>query len=145
MHFYIYILLYCIAGFPLDDESDANKPIYPGARLTLASSMLLIITFVIRHGLTDAALTDLLILLELHCISPNLCWKSVDLFRRFFRKLRAPIECHYYCNRKKCKSYLGRTKLEVCPNCHGSLTGKEEIMYFVVVPVLYQLQNLFQG
>ncbi|KAJ7318282.1 hypothetical protein OS493_038017 [Desmophyllum pertusum] len=38
-----------------------------------------------------------------------------------------------------------RTKSEVCPSCHKSLTGKGAVSYFVVVPVLYQLQNLFKA
>lgn len=97
------------------------------------------------HGLTGAALTDLLVLVELHCISPNLFRKSVNLFHQYFKHLRSPIEFHYYCNRKKCKLYLGRSKPDLCPGCHSSLTGKDAVSYFVVVPVVYQLQNLFSG
>lgn len=117
-------------------EKDENKPIYQGAHLTVAASMLLIITFVMRHGLTGAALSDLLVLVELHCISPNLFRKSVELFHQYFKHLRAPIEFHYYCNQKKCKFYLGKSKPELCPACHSSVTGKGAVSYFVVVPVL---------
>lgn len=139
----MYYVLYQLGNL---EEKDDNKPIYQGARLTVAASILLIITFVIRtHGLTGAALTDLLVLVELHCISPNLFRKSVNLFHQYFKHLRSPIEFHYYCNRKKCKLYLGRSKPDLCPGCHSSLTGKDAVSYFVVVPVVYQLQNLFSG
>ena len=42
---------------------DRNKmPVYPGARITLAASMILIMTFALTHHLSGAALTDLLAL-----------------------------------------------------------------------------------
>lgn len=126
-------------------EGEQSTPIYPGARLTVASSILLIITFMIRHSLTAAALTDLLILVELHCITPNLFRKSVTLFRRFFKDVKAPIEWHYYCSKKSCRSYIGKIKTDVCPICNGRFNGRDEISYFIVVPIIYQLQNLFQG
>lgn len=47
---------------------DAEKPLYTGSRLTLGISMLLIVTFAVRHGLSGVALSDLLTLIELHCL-----------------------------------------------------------------------------
>ena len=41
----------------------AEKPLYSGARLTLGISMLLIVTFAVRHGLSGVALSDLLTLI----------------------------------------------------------------------------------
>ena len=38
---------------------DTEKPLYAGARLTLGISMLLIVTFEVRHGLSGVALSDL--------------------------------------------------------------------------------------
>lgn len=44
---------------------------FEGARLTLGVSMLLVITFVMHHSITGVALADLLLLIEVHLISPN--------------------------------------------------------------------------
>ena len=43
---------------------------FEGARLTLGVSMLLVITFAMRHSITGVALADLL-LIEVHLFSPN--------------------------------------------------------------------------
>ena len=60
-----------------DEESDndsessddnSNRPLYPGCRLSLGISMLLVVTFCVRHALSGVALADLLTLIELHCL-----------------------------------------------------------------------------
>ena len=51
-----------------------NNPIYPGAGITRSQSLLLVMSFVLRHGLSDEALDDLLSLLNLH--SPDSVPKS---------------------------------------------------------------------
>jgi len=61
----------------VNECSDENKPLYRNAPLTVAESLLLVVTFAIRYTLSGSALNDLLILISLHCISPNLCRKSL--------------------------------------------------------------------
>ena len=51
----------------------ADVPLYSGAHITVAVSMLLIITFAVRHSLTGLALVDLLTIASLHCAWPNQC------------------------------------------------------------------------
>ena len=65
-------------------NSDENKPLYCNGPPTVAESLLLVVTFVIRYTLSGSALNDLLILMSLHCISPNLCHKSLHQFQHFF-------------------------------------------------------------
>ena len=44
---------------------NGDDPIYPGATVTSAQSMLLLVAFLLRHNLTDSSLTDLLEILNL--------------------------------------------------------------------------------
>ena len=51
-----------IAFITASASNPNEKPLYPSARITLAASMILIMTFAITHCLSSAALTDLLTL-----------------------------------------------------------------------------------
>lgn len=118
-------------------------PLFEGAHLTLDVSMLLMITFAMRHSITGVALEDLLLLIEVHLISPNCFGHSKKLLRDFFKKLKNPIGFHYYCS--FCYHWCKKTP-EHCTNKgtkelqdfskEGSLT------HFIVVPFINQLQSL---
>lgn len=81
-----------------NENSDENKPLYRNAPLTVAESLLLVVTFAIRYTLSGSALNDLLILISLHCISPNFCRRSLHQFQHFFRSLKNPLVYHRYCS-----------------------------------------------
>ena len=124
----------------------AEKPLYTGSRLTLGISMLLIVTFAIRHGLSGVALSDLLTLIELHCLLPNCCANTTKLLRDFFNQLKSPIQLHYYCS--FCQEYIGTEKPTTCANtaCLLDFTKKgSHLHYFIVIPFLNQLQALIRG
>lgn len=124
----------------------SNQPIYPGCRLSLEISMLLIVTFCIRHALTGVALADLLTLIELHCLLPNHFAKSTKLLRDFFGQLKIPIEFHYYCS--FCQEYFGTQKPACCSNaaCLCDFEKKRsELQYFIVIPFVIQLQAIIGG
>ena len=57
-------------------EDTFSQFLYPGAQVTLGVSVILIMSFVVDHGQTDAALRDLLHIISLHCPSSNLCVTS---------------------------------------------------------------------
>ena len=59
--------------------------------------MLLVITFAMRHSIVGVALADLLLLIEVHLISPNYFAHSMKLLHDFFKKLKNPIELHFFC------------------------------------------------
>ena len=63
-------------------RGSVNAPLYGGAPISVAVSMLLIISFAIRHSLTALALVDLLTLVSLHCALPNQCASSMDLVKK---------------------------------------------------------------
>lgn len=121
---------------------EERHPLYQGAPITLGASLLLVMTFAVRHGLSGVALTDLLILIELHCIAPNLCKTSMKLLRGFFKRIRCPIELHYYCT--FCFHYIGREKGQYCPNaqCLKDLSLQKNCSYFIVIPLATQLCSL---
>ena len=81
-----------------NENSDENKPLYRNAPLTVAESLLLVVTFAIRYTLSGSALNDLLILISFHCISPNFCRRSLHQFQHFFRSLKNPLVYHRYCS-----------------------------------------------
>ena len=112
----------------------------------LETSVLLIITFAVRHALSGVALTDLLSLIELHCLLPNNCAKTTKLLRDFFGKLKNPIEFHYYCS--FCQQYFGTQKPVRCSNAARLLDFDKkgsQVPYFIVIPFLHQLQALIRG
>ena len=53
----------------MEDFLQKRNPIYPGSNVTTAQCLLLVLTFYIRHHLTNEALDDLLSLLNV--ILPN--------------------------------------------------------------------------
>ena len=77
-------------------------------------SMLLIITFAMRHQLSVTALADLLTLIDLHLITPNCLTRSMANLHKFFKQLKNPVQFHYYCS--FCYEYIGIEKRMCCTN-----------------------------
>ena len=130
-----------------EQKTSADVPLYSGAPRSVAISMLLIVTFAIRHSLTGIALVDLLTLISLHCNLPNQCASSMELLKTFFMRLKNPIQCHYYCT--FCMEYQGLSIPEdkLCKNrsCLKDLSMKESSSYFIIIPLVYQLRDLIQS
>ena len=126
-----------------ENDRDELKPLYPNAPLTVAESLLLIITFAIRHTLSGSALNDLLILISLHCISPNLCRKSLHQFQHFFCSIKNPLVYHRYCS--YCFLLVDDRHTVTCPNplCSRDLTQRNSCSFFIEIPIASQIRNLF--
>lgn len=127
----------------VNECSDENKPLYHNAPLTVAESLLLVVTFAIRYNLSGSALNDLLILISLHCISPNLCRKSLHQFQHFFRAIKNPLVYHRYCS--YCFLLVDDRATVTCPNslCSRDLTKSNSCSFFIEVPLVSQIRNLF--
>ena len=123
-------------------DDSGNRPLYEGAKITLAVSMVLIISFAMRHALTGEALADLLLLIEVHCLTPNLCKNSLKAFRNYFKSLNTPLQFHYFC--EHCHMYHGLARVEICPTCQTA-SKKTTSAYFLVIPIVSQLMSLFGG
>ena len=89
-----------------------EKSLYHGARITLGVSLLLIITFAMRHQLSGTALMDLLTLIDRHLITPNCFTRSMATLHKFFEQLENPLQFHYYCS--FCSEYIGINKRRCC-------------------------------
>ena len=78
-----------------------NMPIYDGADLTENQSLLLLMSFVLKHHLTDQALNDLLTIMNLHL--PNVIPGTKYLFYKKFQ--HQTYVRHYFC--ENCTFYFG--------------------------------------
>ena len=115
-------------------ESDTSgTPLFGGAHLTLGVSMLLVITFAMCHSIIGVALADLLLLIEVHLISPNYFAHSMKLLHDFFKKLKNPNEFHFFC----LFEYIdAKRHPEHCTSKHylQDFSKKGSLTYFIVVP-----------
>ena len=123
-------------------SSSHNAPLYAGSLVTFSLSLLLIITFAMRHNLTGLALADLLTLINAHLLVPNCFAKSTAVLNSFFQQLKKPIEYHYYCS--FCYQYIGLQKITCCSNkhCLNDFSKKDALVYFIVLSRLVQLHSL---
>ena len=123
-------------------EDTFSHDLYNGAQISVGLSVILIMSFVINHGLTDAALRDLLQIISLHCPSPNLCITSLYIFKKFFAATKFNFKRHYYC--PSCKTSIDDLRLE-CPNvaCGERLSNPDQ-SYFIELSIFEQLQNLLR-
>lgn len=119
-------------------ENNHQPRLYPGARITVTVSAILIMVFALRHQLTAEALQDLLVLIEIHCLSPNFCKVTKHNFYGFFNLCKSPVQKHYFC--LFCHQYHGRTSIEECPSCFKKMQS-----YFMYIPIMDQLQYLMSG
>lgn len=62
-------------------EDSEEQPLYAGAPITLGASILLILTFPMSYSLRGGAMSHLLELIDVHCITPNLCRTSITTFK----------------------------------------------------------------
>ena len=132
-------------GTDKESENQDNfdrKPLYPGAAITVGLSALLIMTFALRHMLSGQALSDMLTLISAHCLSPNLCMKSIFQLKKHFHNLKAPMHFHRYCSH--CFLQI-ENDLAVCPNsfCARDLTCSGNTAFFIEIPIASQIQDFF--
>ena len=79
----------------------SNNSLYEGATITEKQSLLLIMSFVQKHHLTNEALDDFLTLMNMHFPNVVPCSKYL-----FFKKFHlAKFQRHYFC--ETCTSYFG--------------------------------------
>ncbi|KAK2558802.1 hypothetical protein P5673_019017 [Acropora cervicornis] len=123
-------------------SSSHDPPLYAGSPVKFSVSLLLIITFAMRHNLTGLALADLLTLVNVHLLVPNSSAKSTAVLNSFFRQLKKHIEYHYYCS--FCYQYIGLQKITCCSNkhCLNDFSKKDALAYFIVLLLVVQLHSL---
>lgn len=123
------------------DHADDEK-IYPGHCLPLKISVLIIWLFAVTHSISVTQFANLLGLLNLHFLVPNINFKSFYRFKKYFGDLGDLVKRHYYCN--FCLAEID-SDMHVCPNsgCLKDLTCKNAKGYFLELDVFAQVRNLF--
>ena len=119
--------------------------LYSGSSVTVPSSCVLIMTYKMKHNLTQEALADLLHLIKLHCPLPNQCPSSVYHFNKLFHDVQYPVDFHYFCS--SCLHIVKPSKeVRVCgnPQCSKDLSTDDSVSSFIEVPVEYQLKILLE-
>ena len=78
---------------PSDDVLNAS--LYLNASLSLVTALLLIMSFSLKHNLTDAALQDLLQLVSYFIPKPNIWVSSLYTFKKIFNTTQLKSTCIY--------------------------------------------------
>lgn len=107
----------------------------------MGALLLLLLAFILKHGLSKAATKDLLELLNfvvLGCVP-----KSVCFLEKHSLDYNDKTEIHFYC--PSCINYFGVEPGNECGVCQQSLNKKgllEKAYYFIVMPLKVQLRNI---
>lgn len=122
-----------------------KEPLYTGSRLTQAQSFLLILSFVLRYGLTGMALSDLQDLINIHC-PDNTQLTSKYLFLKNLKPVDGHLQCYIYC--PNCEYYIGDRDSEgQCVVCHTAWDNNSSLKngnVFMYLPIQTQLEHLLQ-
>lgn len=118
--------------------------LYPGANITEGESALLTLAFVLRHGISDKGLEDLLTLINCH--TPTPVYKSKYCFLKRFPSFSAETTKHYYCS--ECSGSVtfsnenaARTE---CPECQFRVDKEyleDQQMFFYTMPLEDQIKD----
>ena len=129
----MYFVLKFYPGFP---------SIYPGSRLTVGISALLVMAVVLYHSLTGQALNDILKLIWLHCLGCSDFLQSINALKNYFCDLSWPLVFHWYCSH--CYMLVDK-KDKHCPNsfCLKDFTVLGSLSFFVEVPIMEQLRKFY--
>ena len=85
------------------------------SNLTQMDSLLAVLSFAIKHHLSNLAISDLIKLINLHC--PNTLPASKYLLGNMLTDYRNTCQFHIYCT--TCREYIGEMSRvpESCENC----------------------------
>ena len=124
---------HCATPPPLNDA--LNCPIYHNSNITFVTSLLLM-SFALKHNLTDAAIQDLLQLISFFIPTPNTCITSLYSFKKFFAVTQLNSNHIYYCRR--CKSTIANMLALQCSMCSELLDFKS---YFISISLAEQIKK----
>ena len=124
-----------------DDNSElSDVPLYSGATITVKITMILLLTFAVRHKLSNEAISDLYII-DLICPKPNLCCKSAYKFNSYFSFLAIPINLCYYC--PTCSALVSPGLDIICSICNKTYGSVKDLSYFLHISISKQIHALF--
>ncbi|XP_041469957.1 uncharacterized protein LOC121419571 [Lytechinus variegatus] len=115
-----------------------------GSDMKKIDSLLMVLSYAVKHHLSGVALQDLIELINLHC--PNTLPSSKYLFHGTLTDYKGLCQFHFYC---KCKMYIGcGDDIQfICNECGAEFSREESIkggQFFIVLPLAQQLHHLLQ-
>ena len=126
----------------LDSDRDF-EPLYPGAKVSVGSFMLLLAVFTSRYYLIGDATQQLLNILSLVLPAGHKLCTTLHEFKKFFINLKNPLKYHYYCS--YCTGIIEDSNVNKCSNTEcGQKFDKKKANYFLEMPVKDQMRNLFK-
>ncbi|KAA0721521.1 hypothetical protein E1301_Tti021234 [Triplophysa tibetana] len=136
-----------------DGDKDSNLlkkqqddgPVYPGAPLTKGQSLLLLMSYVLRHNLTGVALQDLLTLFNEHF--PGLVPATSYLFHKAYGQFGQYVP-HFCCI--NCENYMGPTGIapKNCSSCNAEFDIENKLRvgsYFLVLSLSAQIVDILEN
>jgi len=124
-----------------EEFSSEDYPLYHGAPISYRVMMILLLTYAVRHKLTNEAISDLLYIIGLVCPQPNYCCSSLHKFKKYFSFMVLPSEFFYYC--PSCFGLIDSLATTVCTACQWMFKSANEVSYFVHFPISEQIKALF--
>ncbi|XP_051962563.1 uncharacterized protein LOC127629523 [Xyrauchen texanus] len=127
-----------------DTADTGDKPLYPGAPLSKGESVLMLMSYLLRHNLTGEALTHLLEMFNI--MFPGLIPSSHYIFHKEFGS-SSKFEVHFYC--ESCLKYFGistdcPTQCDSCNTVFDANANLKNGFYFLVLSLYAQIKQLLQ-
>ena len=122
-----------------------HQPLYDGSRLTLGLTLFTIMSFVVAHHLTGAALQDLLSMLEILLPAGSLLPLTKYLFNNHFSQFQHGVELYVYCS--VCNTLLGTSEIVNCTVCEKQYNKKDLIndgCFFMYMKIQDQLEQVLK-
>ncbi|XP_071855030.1 uncharacterized protein [Apostichopus japonicus] len=139
---------------PADDEAafqadeTLNEPLFQGSQVTKAEVILMVMTFVMRHCLSTAAMVDLLHIIN-SILGRVVIPASKYVFEKLFKSNFLNLSFHFYCS--YCLSFV-RTWQGVnvgvvsCPHCQRdcNVGNMQNSNFFITSSLKHQIKTLFE-
>ncbi|XP_076844425.1 uncharacterized protein LOC143489348 [Brachyhypopomus gauderio] len=127
------------------EQNSGDEPVYPGAPNTKAQSLLLLMTYVLKHNCTGQALEHLLRMFNAHF--PGIVPETQYMFHKTYGEY-GQYEPHFYCS--SCLNYLGATKStpSQCDICHSPFDANVSLKngsFFLVMSLSTQIKELLEN
>ncbi|XP_058624866.1 uncharacterized protein LOC131536150 isoform X2 [Onychostoma macrolepis] len=124
--------------------SEEDELLYPGAPISRGQSLLLLMSFILRHNLTGTALEDLLKLFNEHF--PGSVPATSYLFHKAYGQY-GQYESHFYCF--GCTNYIGKvngqTQCSICHMMFDADTNLKNGAYFLVLNLSSQIKDILEN
>ncbi|XP_073723438.1 uncharacterized protein [Misgurnus anguillicaudatus] len=124
--------------------SEDDELLYPGASISRGQSLLLLMSFLLRHNLTGTALEDLLKLFNVHF--PGSVPATSYLFNKTYGQY-GQYESHFYCS--GWTNYIGKVNGQTqCSVCHMTFEADinlKKASYFLVLKLSSQIKDILEN